>query len=129
MVNHPLHRLFVPLFYPFTYHSLIWLNNSLGWKLVGSATARNPIALPNNFKELLVTSSDANGNTYHSIVPREVLDSTSKMYFLGGYYYNASSVGTWVVNISLKNLSLMNFVASGPDAGTTATTVTTVYYR
>ena len=29
MVNHPLHRLFVPLFYPFTYHSLIWLNNSL----------------------------------------------------------------------------------------------------
>ena len=28
MVNHPLHRLFVPLFYPFTYHSLIWLNNS-----------------------------------------------------------------------------------------------------
>lgn len=30
MVNHPLHRLFVPLFYPFTYHSLIWLNNSLG---------------------------------------------------------------------------------------------------
>ena len=30
MVNHPLHRLFVPLFYPFTYHSLIWLNNSFG---------------------------------------------------------------------------------------------------
>ena len=30
MVNHPLHRLFVPLFYSFTYHSLIWLNNSLG---------------------------------------------------------------------------------------------------
>ena len=29
MVNHPLHRLFVPLFCPFTYHSLIWLNNSL----------------------------------------------------------------------------------------------------
>ena len=29
MVNHPLHRLFVPLFYSFTYHSLIWLNNSL----------------------------------------------------------------------------------------------------
>lgn len=29
MVNHPLHRLFVPLFYPFTYYSLIWLNNSL----------------------------------------------------------------------------------------------------
>ena len=29
MVNHPLHRLFVPLFYPFTYHSLIWLNNRL----------------------------------------------------------------------------------------------------
>lgn len=29
MVNHPLHRLYVPLFCPFTYYSLIWLNNSL----------------------------------------------------------------------------------------------------
>ena len=49
--------------------------------------------------------------------------------FLGVYYYTASAVGAWVVNISLTNLSLMNFVASGPDVSNQTTTVTTVYYR
>lgn len=105
------------------------LNDSLQWKLVGTTNARNPIALPENFKELLVTSYDANGSTYHSIIPKEILNNTSKLLFLGGYYYNASLTGTWVVNTSLTALNLQNFIASGPEVGSEATTVTTVYYR
>ena len=77
MVNHPLHRLFVPLFYPFTYHSLIWLNNSIielskndikASVNISSYTEQNPYIFPSDGYVCIEVSTGVQNYLYGYIV-------------------------------------------------------------
>ena len=136
MVNHPLHRLFVPLFYPFTYCSLIWLNNSfqasLEWKLIGSAKGTTPITLPSNFSEILVIVK-ANGEFYNFNIPKLYLDETNKMFCHGKGLHISDSTYLIQVRILIStNKVALNDARSSQNASlkdNTSTAIITAYYR
>ena len=132
MVNHPLHRLFVPLFYPFTYHSLIWLNNSFQWTLIGSATGTTPITLPSNFSEILVIVK-TNDEFYNFNIPKLYLDETDKSFCHGkglnpGGAYYLSQIR---ILISTNNVALRDAKSSQNASlkDNTSTAIITAYYR
>ena len=107
MVNHPLHRLFVPLFYPFTYCSLIWLNNSLvansnhfyfdykdgkyGFNTDSSRGADTFVPFSNgNYYYRAFKGSDSQANR------KDTLKVNTGVFF--AYYQNATEIGHYSVS-------------------------------
>ena len=138
MVNHPLHRLFVPLFYPFTYHSLIWLNNSLNknleWKLYKSVNADNHIDISElfslGFNELcIITYYGDNMNSVFAptIFPKAALmiDSKTNFYFTNGGANSNPGFYAFYQCVSNK-LSCLHFLDNGADKLSVSTTM--LYY-
>ena len=114
MVNHPLHRLFVPLFCPFTYFSLIWLNNSL----LGFIDTTNMI-----HSEDVPIGNIANYTaTQNCFVVYELSSSVSpsKIYIddvLVSYYYNSDTPSIQSSIIPLKKGQKLKLEANGGASG------------
>ena len=83
------------------------LNDSLEWKLVGSATGTTAINLPSQFEELIVFVTVGTTN-YNYSIPRLFLDETNKL-FSHGYGINVNNViylGQVRIQASINNVSL-----------------------
>ena len=108
------------------------LNESLKWKLGGSATGKEAITLASSFEELLVIVKIATTHFTFSI-PRLILDETDKLFSdgYGLYVDNTNYLGQVRIYASINNVALRDARMS---SGTifedlSPTTVTTVYYK
>ena len=97
-----------------------------GWTLVDSKTGTTAIALPNDFKELLVEVSDGQWVNFTINIAKDMLSNNTKYYSCGAFFsnnsYNSTIIGANLSAVNLNNLT---------ESGTTKTNdgVISVYYR
>jgi len=99
-----------------------------GWTSLGTQTGSTAIALPNNFKELIVDIDQVGTSknyTFHFI--KEQLSSSSKVYINGAYISNsnASQIG---LNISLTSVNI-GYTYNNGGTETTSTSILKAWYR
>lgn len=102
------------------------VNMGTSWKLQGTATDTNLVALPSEYEELLLVGRvDANNYWFSAIVPKAEVESTVR-YPRTGFAYNASSNAncTFRINKSEAGIYLITH-----NNGTTLTGTFRLYYR
>ena len=112
MVNHPLHRLFVPLFYPFTYHSLIWLNNSFQASLQNDLIKYKILSFDGTF------ATNSSNTIYNYSNDEDLKDA--EIIGVSPLHIGLYSAITWInitVNTTAKNIYLL--VGTGQRVGGT----------
>ena len=103
-------------------------NDSLQWKLVGSATGKTAINLPSEFNELYIEVHCAGISTvvFTYVIPYIVLTSEAKGY-RNGAYGSTNSYSQIRLDIS-KTICILN-LAQDRTGDISRNTITNVYYR
>lgn len=106
--------------------------DSLEWKLIGSAKGTTPITLQYNFSEILVVVK-MNDYFYNFNIPKLYLDETNKTFCHGQglnpgvkYYLTQIKIS---ININKVALSDARTSENTSITNNTSTAVTTAYYR
>ena len=99
----------------------------LEWKLLGNMNGTTQLALPNNYKELLVYVNRGNSGYYLTFnIIKKCLSSADK-YFTEGFYYSATNNARCVVCANTNRLYLYEMTFNDTDMVSSSTTE--VYYR
>ena len=101
-------------------------NLNFDWILLGSATGKSPIALPEKFEQLLVKIEYGNG-VFCVYALKNWLTETNKA-FRAGYGMSENTYNIYTgVNITITTVTLEAWRQGNVD--NSASTVVTVYYR
>ena len=108
------------------------LSESLTWKSVGNLAPSGTLALPNNFRELLVDFTITLGAenvraTLH--LPKEVLGGVFR-YYRTGYYANSNSNASFSVESTTTQMKSLNVWQNNTDlTNQSGAIICEVYYR
>ena len=105
----------------------IFLNDSLGWKIVGEANGKTPVSLPSNFNELsiVVYRSTSLTSAYAFHILREYIKA-DYVTFLQGYSHNTGNQ-LCHVKVSTTQVELSTMQLAGNDVSNDAKI--SVYYK
>ena len=116
-------------------------DDSMEWKLVGTARKNEQLNLPTEYKELKIITYSTNNNNgdrvLQKIVGYEELklvsdsDSISRSAYIVGNSVNSQHFANWTIttNFATNYIQLHTFQLNGSDIKTNSYTYTTVYYR
>lgn len=98
-----------------------------GWTSLGTQTGTTPIALPNDFNELMVEVDTAGASNYQYYFVREMLSSTSKDFRNGGFISADANSSQVQVNVSTSSVSIGYVYWNGANDITSTSTIKAWY--
>jgi hypothetical protein len=99
-----------------------------GWTLLGTQTGTTPIALPNNFKELIVELDTISAGNYQYYFIKSMLSSTAKSFRNGGFITASNNCSQVQIDISTSSVSI-GYVYQNGENDATSTSTLKVWYR
>lgn len=106
--------------------TLVSVQDALEWKFVGSATGKNAISLPENFRELQIDMNTSGTVHFSFYIIKEMLTASSVL-FRQGYYDSEQYYCHASVYASTKTAVIEHARQNGTDLSTSATIK--VWYR
>ena len=102
------------------------INNPLAWKLAGTATNNNVVAMPTEYNEILLWGS-YNTIQFSVVVPKQEISSTA-IVPRGAEYYNASNNESVAFKVTSTEAKIEGWYYNGGNARTSGLTFK-LYYR
>lgn len=112
-------------------YSCTYINNNAGGlpscTSLGTQTGTTPIALPNNFKELMVEIDTVPASSYQWYFVKEMLSSTTKNFRNGGFISSNANCSQVQVDVSTSSVSIGYVYYNGANEITSTSTITAWY--